>query len=95
MSEVPQNKPPKVTFRVVTYWKRKRGEPGLTQMDSKRVALPIALGWVLDELPVDAYTIVFLDTGGNPLPDDVPGTDRVRIDIDWSKVPTEIYDGIS
>lgn len=49
--------PPVPTFRITTYWKRKRGESGLTQMASQRLSLPAALDWVLQEIPDDAWEV--------------------------------------
>jgi hypothetical protein len=67
-----------VSFRVTTYWKRGRSEPGMTNMSSRRLCLDEALAWVLDELGDDAVTIEPGETG--------------KITIDWSKVPVEVRD---
>lgn len=47
----------KVTFRVTTYWKRPRGQTGITQLASRRLQPLEALQWVLDYLPDGAVTI--------------------------------------
>jgi hypothetical protein len=75
-----------VTFRITTYWKRKRSEPGLTQMGSQRLNIGQALSWICDELPDEAWAVERLDSPQGPL-------DRVQITIDWSKVPDEIQSG--
>jgi hypothetical protein len=75
---------PKVSFTVTTYWKRPRGQPGLTRMGSRRLTLSEALDWVLAELPADAVTLAHdLDDGRNV----------VTVTIDWGKVPMEARDG--
>lgn len=84
MSTVP------TTFRVTTYWKRKRNEAGMTQKGSKRLTIGQALNWICDELPDEAWDVEHLDTEH---PDAAEGRDRVRITIDWSKVPDEIQLG--
>jgi hypothetical protein len=35
-----------VSFRVTTYWKRRRNEAGLTQVTSQRLVVSEALDWV-------------------------------------------------
>lgn len=80
-SSAPEQKPAPVTFRITTYWRRKRGEPGLTQMDSKRLGLGLALDWILAELPDEAVTM------------DGDRVHSVALTIDWDKVPPEIRDG--
>jgi hypothetical protein len=80
------------TFRVTTYWKRKRSEPGLTQLASKRLDLGQALTWIIDELPDEAYQVTYLNDKGKPLPEGL-FSDKVRLDIDWGKVPFEIRNG--
>lgn len=72
--------PVPVTFRITTYWKRKRGEVGLTQMQSHRLALGEALDWILRELPDEAIEI----TEG----------EQVTLRIDWSKVPHPVRAGV-
>lgn len=74
----------KVSFRITTYWKRPRGEAGLTRMSSKRLALGQALDWILAELPYEAVTVT---------PDTEGGNDAVTLRIDWSQVPAGIRDG--
>jgi hypothetical protein len=71
-----------VEFRVTTYWKRRRNEPGLTQMASQRIVLSEALDWVLGELPDEALTLEHDETGRN-----------VVIRICWDLVPGEIRYG--
>lgn len=71
-----------VQFRVTTYWKRRRGEAGLTQMASERLSVGEALDWVLSVLPDEAATVESDDTGGN-----------VVIRICWDLVPEEIRRG--
>lgn len=84
----------KVSFRVTTYWKRKRNEPGLTQMNSKRLNIGQALNWILAELPDEAYEVTYINSDGTDMPDDDPSpADRVRLEVDWSKVPAEVRDG--
>lgn len=87
MAEVGDGKrPAPVTFRVSTYWKRRRNEPGLTRMDSKRLTIGQALNWICDELPDGAWSVEHLDGEGPQ--------DRVVITIDWSQVPDEIQLGV-
>jgi len=69
-----------VNFRVTTYYKRKRNEPGLTQKASIRIDLGEALNWVLDELPDEAYGITHKDN-------------VATLVIDWNLVPEEIRSG--
>lgn len=69
-----------VTFRVTTYWKRKRGEGGLTQVASQRLMIGQALDWILGELPDEAWEVTEVD-------------DKVTLVIDWNKVPAEIRIG--
>jgi hypothetical protein len=72
----------KVTFQVTTYFKRPKGEAGLTRAGSVRLSAGDALGWVLAELPEEAVTV------GHD-----QQTDIATVVIDWSKVPDEIRDG--
>lgn len=55
---MPETTPVKTTFRVTTYWKRPRGQPGLTQLASRRLQPSEALQWVLDALPPDAVSAI-------------------------------------
>lgn len=71
-----------VSFRVSTYWKRRRNEPGMTRLDSRRLLLSQALDWVLNELPDEAVMI-----------DHDRVTDIASIRIDWNLVPDEIRYG--
>jgi hypothetical protein len=72
----------RVTFQVTTYFKRPKGETGLTRAGSVRLSAGDALGWVLAELPGEAVTVSHDQ-----------GTDIATVVIDWSKVPDEIRDG--
>lgn len=69
-------------FRITTYWKRRRNEPGLTQMASRRLCVSEVLDWVLAELPDEALTIEPDEAGGN-----------VVIRICWDLVPPGIRYG--
>jgi hypothetical protein len=71
--------PEATTFRISTYRKLAKGELGLTQAASNRVAASEALAWVLNELPDDAWTVTHDDSG-----------DVATIVIDWSQVPDSI-----
>lgn len=84
MSVTDTEKPAKVTFRVTTYFKRPRGQAGLTNLGSRRLCLSEALDWILAELPGDALTITPDTSGGNEV---------VTVRIDWAKVPAEVKDG--
>lgn len=46
-----------ITHRIVTYFKRPKGEPGITQLGSQRLNTLEALNWVLSHMPDDAFTI--------------------------------------
>lgn len=71
---MPETTPVKTTFRVTTYWKRPRGQPGLTQLASRRLTPVEALQWLLDALPEDAVTMV-------------PGSGHVvMLNIDLAKI---------
>lgn len=68
------------TFRITTYWKRPRGQPGITQLASRRLTPAEALQWVLDELPEDAVsaipgtgTLLVLTIDAAKLNDKTPG----------------------
>ncbi len=74
----------KVSFRVTTYFKRPKGEPGITQLASRRVSLGEAVDWILTEIPEEAIEIT---------PDEEGDNDAVTIRIDWAKVPDEIRAG--
>jgi hypothetical protein len=74
--------PVPVTFRVSTYWKRRRNEPGLTSLASERLVASQVLEWVLNEFPEEAVTI------NHDL-----ATDVATITIDWTKVPGEVRYG--
>ncbi len=68
--------PDAVSFRVTTYRKLAKGETGLTQMASARLAASEVIDWVLSELPDDAVTVSHDETG-----------ETVTTVIDWSEVP--------
>ena len=72
----------KVSFQVTTYYKRPRGEAGITQMGTKRVSLGEAVDWILDELPDEAIKV-----------DHDLNNDVATIVIDWARVPDEIRYG--
>lgn len=76
--------PEAVTFTVSTYYKRPKGEPGLTTMGSVRIDLVQALNWILQELPDDALKIE----------ESEPDTefDLTTFVINWKKVPDYIKD---
>jgi hypothetical protein len=80
-----------VTFAVTTYWKRPRNAPGFRTMASRRLDIGQALQWILNELPEDAFEVTYLDENGRPHEGEY--SDRVRLDIDWTKVPVEIREG--
>lgn len=69
-----------VSFRVTTYYKRKRNEAGLTQLASTRITMGEALDWVIGELPDDAIRITHEG-------------EEVSLIINWSRVPDEIRTG--
>lgn len=73
-----------VTFRVTTYYKRKRNEAGLTQLASTRITMGQALDWLLRELPDDSVRISHDATG-----------EEVTVTINWSRVPEVIRNGSS
>ncbi len=75
---------PKVSFRITTYWKRKRNEPGLTQMASRRLDLAQALKWVTDELPDESVDVSY-----------DPETDTGSYVIRWKQVPDEVKNGLT
>jgi len=74
----------RVSFCITTYFKRPRGEAGLTRLASNRLSLGEAIDWILAELPEDAVTIT---------PDIEGDHDAVTVRVDWAKVPAEIRDG--
>ena len=84
---------PKITFRVVTCWKPPRKWRWRLDV-SPRLTIGQALEQIIDELPGGAVSVTHLNSDGAPLP---PGriSDRVRVEIDWAKVPDEIRDGAS
>lgn len=75
---------PRVTFKVTTYWKRPRREPGLTSMSSRRLNLASALKWVTDELPDEAVDVAY-----------DPQTDTGSYVIRWRLVPDEVKNGLA
>src|SRR5260370_41527786 len=68
--------PDAVSFRVTTYRKLAKGETGLTQMASARLAASEGIDWGLSELPDDAVTVSHDETG-----------ETVTPAIDWSEGP--------
>ena len=66
-----------LSFRLSTYGKLPKGMPGLTRVDSRRLALSEVLGLLLDQL-----------TDGEAVMEDKDAV--TTIVIDWSKVPEEI-----
>jgi hypothetical protein len=68
--------PESVSFRVTTYKKLARGETGLTQMASNRLAASEVIGLALAELPEDAFTVSHDETG-----------EIATMVVNWSKVP--------
>jgi len=79
----------RVSFRVTTYYKRPRGEPGLTQAASQRLDISEAIAWVLAELPEEAVAMTFEG-------DDGTGAARKTIiAIDWDHVPAQVKDGLA
>ena len=77
--------PEAVSFRVTSYWKLAKDEPGMTQAGSLRLTLAQALNWILAELPDDAWTVSHEDTSEAPW-------EKVTLTIDWSKIPDSIRD---
>jgi hypothetical protein len=75
---------PAVSFRLTTYRKLRRNEPGVTQIASERVCAGLALDWILNSLPEDAIVIT---------PDTEGDHDAVTIRIDWAKVPDPVRYG--
>jgi len=71
-----------VTFRITTYYKRKRNEAGLTQLASTRINMGQALDWLIAELPADAIRIGYSEN-----------REEVTFTINWSKVPAQIRTG--
>lgn len=69
-----------VTFRITTYYKRRRNEAGLTQLASTRITMGEALNWLLGELPDNAVRITH-------------DGDEVTLVLNWSRVPEEIRTG--
>lgn len=78
----------KVSYLVTTYYKRPRGEAGMTSAQSVRLDIGAALGWILRDLPGEALTMTFEGDDGN-------GARKSTIVIDWDKVPTGVKDGLS
>lgn len=67
-----------LSFRVTSYFKRKRGEPGLTQLGSQRLTALQALDWVLSAAPEGSFTV------------DSIVASQVRIIIDRDKFNGEV-----
>jgi len=49
--------PAPLSYRITSYWQRKRGSTGLTQCTSKRLNAIDVLNWVLHDLPEEAIGI--------------------------------------
>lgn len=75
--------PEAITFKVTTYRKLAKDETGMTQMGTVRVDLATALGWILDELPDEAWHV-------DHEPSSEDGWDVVTLRLDWSKVPDSV-----
>ena len=76
-----------VTYKVSTYYKRPRNQPGITTAASRRLTAGEALNWIMDDLPGDAWTVTHDKPEGA---DD----DIVTLVIDWNKVPASIADPV-
>lgn len=82
--------PAAVSFIVKTYSKLARGETGVTQVASRRLCAGDAITWILDSFPEEAVQIVYLAADGSEPPEELFVSERVRLDIDWTKVPESI-----
>jgi hypothetical protein len=60
---VVEPEPAQLSYRIVSYWKRKRGEPGLTQRGSVRLDAADTINWILNDLPDEASEISFGEDG--------------------------------
>lgn len=49
--------PAQLSYRITSHWKRKRGEPGLTQRGSVRLDAADTINWILNDLPEEASEI--------------------------------------
>jgi len=78
-----------VSFRITTYRKLGRGETGITQAGSRRIALSAVLDWILSELPDEAVSISH-SSESEAYPRSGPARDVVSIAIDWNKVPDSV-----
>lgn len=74
-----------LTFRVQAYWKRPRGEPGMTSMSSVRVSPSNALMFILAEI------LSCQDDDGSPdaVKIELNGT-VATITIDWAALPVSV-----
>lgn len=70
-----------VTYRISTYYKRPRSQPGLTSAASTRISLMEAIDWLVSDLPDEAITWSW--EGESP-------DDKLTFVIDWSKVPDAV-----
>jgi hypothetical protein len=75
--------PEATTYRVQAYYKLARDEHGMTQVSSLRLDAASAIGFILADLPDDAWSVEHKDSGE-------PGWDIVTAVIDWSKVPEHL-----
>lgn len=73
----------RISFRITTLYKRPRGEPGLTRLESQRLDLASALKWITDELPDEAVDTAYDEA-----------TDTGSYVIRWAMVPAEVKDGM-
>ncbi len=82
--------PEAISFVVNAYYKLAKGETGLTNAGTRRIAAPAAIDFILNHLADDEATCEYLDEDtGDALPEG--GTsDITRITIDWRKVPDSI-----
>ena len=78
----------KVTFVIISTFKRPRGEGGITSLRSGRMDIGGALGWLLAELPDGSHKMTHEGRDGT-------GAAKTTIVIDWTKVPAEVKDGLS
>lgn len=66
--------PVEVTYRVYTYYKRPKGQLGITSMDTIRINADRAIGWILSDFPEDSVKS-----------DYDAAADVTTITIDWQK----------
>lgn len=71
-----------VSFRLSTYWRLPKGQAGVSQTGSGRLALPEVLDLLLQHLTEEEAAISSNGTA-------------VVLTIDWSKVPMEVLNPFS